>query len=309
MQKKLMIKKIIELARFRFLLGGFFLYTMGALLAVISGVDFSFYLLVFGYAIMMPAHLALSYSNNYFDIEVDKHNTPVSISGGTKVLIEYPELIPICKYIAISLMILSGVLATIFVLLYSYSIYFLAFVIFGSFLGWFYTAPPLKFAYRGMGEVANMINMGILMPGIGYWVMKGNIGLFYLVFSIAFFLYGLEFMIIVETPDMEGDLKENKSTFVVKYGRRISYILLLFSLVAASIYYLIVDFFGFYGDQINYFVIFILSLYPLSIALSGWFKMPFNKKIATKVAQKNMYALITFVIFINIYFIFSILLT
>ena len=304
MDNKLKVKKIIELARFRFLAGGFFLYTMGAFLAVASGIDFSIELFIFGYAIMMPAHLALSYSNNYFDIEVDKKNTPVSISGGSKVLIDYPELISMCKYISIILMLLSVFLATIFVLLFSYSLVFIAFIVFGNLLGFFYTSPPLKLAYRGFGEVANMINMGLLMPGIGYWAMKGNLDLFYFVFAAAFFLYGLEFMIIVETPDMEGDIKAKKMTFVASKGRRFSYIILLCSIITASLYFLAVGLVGIFADKINYFIIFLLSLFPIIIAVKGFLKNPIKREIATKIAEKNMYTLITFVILINIYLIF-----
>jgi 1,4-dihydroxy-2-naphthoate octaprenyltransferase len=200
-------------------------------------------------------------------------------------------------------MVLSGVLATIFVFIFSYSIYFLGFAIFGSLLGWFYTAPPIKLAYNGLGEIANMINMGLLMPGIGYWVMKGNLDFLYFAFAGAFFLYGLEFMIIVETPDMEGDIKENKLTFVARYGRKLSYILLLASLIGASLYYLSVGFLGLFDTQLNFFVLFLLSLFPLTIALAGWLKRPLEKEIASKIAERNMYTLITFVIFINVYFI------
>jgi len=41
------IRKIIELGRLRFLAGGFFLYIMGSLLAVVSGVGFSLDIFIF----------------------------------------------------------------------------------------------------------------------------------------------------------------------------------------------------------------------------------------------------------------------
>ena len=303
MINKFLIKKIIELARFRFLIGGFFLYTMGVFLAVASGIEFSLTYFIFGYAIMLPAHLSLSFSNNYYDIEVDKLNKPVSISGGSKVLIENPELITLCKKIALSLILISITVAIIFVYLFSFPLTFLGFIMFGNLLGWFYTAPPLRLAYRGLGEIANMINMGFLMPGIGYWAMSGDIDLFFFTFSIAFLLYGLYFMIIVETPDMEGDKIAKKTTLVVKIGRKKSYKIMMLSLILASIYFLIIAFFGFDYINVNYWGIFILSLLPLFIAIYGWFKHPFSKKIATKTAQSNMYTLIFFVVLINIYLI------
>ena len=299
--KKNDIKKIIELGRFRFLAGGFFLYTMGCLLALTSGVDFSLNYFLSGYAIMMPAHLSLSYSNNYFDIKVDKYNKPISISGGTKVLIENPHLIQICKYVAITLMIISISIAIIFVFLFSFPLLLLAFIVFGNLLGWFYTAPPFRLAYHGLGEIANMINMGILMPGIGYWIMKGNLDLFFLVFSMPFLLYGLHFMIIVETPDMEGDRKGKKTTLIVKKGRKFGYKISIYSLLISSLYYLLSHFIFEFTNLLYFPIVYILSLFPLFIAVHGWFKEPFKKKKATIIAQRNMSALISFIFMINIY--------
>ena len=300
MNKKL--KNIIELGRFRFLAGGFFLYTMGVLLAIVSGVEFSYTFFIFGYAIMLPAHLSLSYSNNYFDTDVDKFNKPISISGGTKILIENPELKQLCKKIAIGLIISSISIAIVFVILFSFPITYLVFIIFGNLLGWFYTAPPLRLAYSGFGEIANMINMGFLMPGIGYWTMNGNLDMFFLIFSITFLLYGLNFIIIVETPDMEGDKKAKKITLVAKIGRKQSYKISILSLLSASIYFLIIAYLGIYNANLNYGIIYSLSLIPLFIAVYGWFKKPFSKKIATKTAQNNMYALLFFILILNLYF-------
>jgi len=300
MNKKL--KNIIELGRFRFLAGGFFLYTMGVLLAIVSGVEFSYTFFIFGYAIMLPAHLSLSYSNNYFDTDVDKFNKPISISGGTKILIENPELKQLCKKIAIVLIISSISIAIVFVILFSFPITYLVFIIFGNLLGWFYTAPPLRLAYSGFGEIANMINMGFLMPGIGYWTMNGNLDMFFLIFSITFLLYGLNFIIIVETPDMEGDKKAKKITLVAKIGRKQSYKISILSLLSASIYFLIIAYLGIYNANLNYGIIYSLSLIPLFIAVYGWFKKPFSKKIATKTAQNNMYALLFFILILNLYF-------
>ncbi|UCB59023.1 MAG: prenyltransferase [Thermoplasmatales archaeon] len=300
------IKLIIALGRLRFLAGGFFLYTMGVLLAINSGVEFSFLYFIFGYAIMLPAHLSLSYSNNYFDTEVDQFNKPISISGGTKILIENPELRSICKKIAIGLIIISVLLAFIFIFIFSFPITFLGFIIFGNLLGWFYTAPPIRLAYRGLGEIANMINMGFLMPGIGYWTMSRNLDLFFLIFAIAFLIYGLNFMIIVETPDMEGDKKAKKKTLVTKIGRKNSYKITIVCLLCSSIYFLIIAYRGLFNTNINYFIIFSLSLIPLVIAIFGWFKKPFSINTASKIAQNNMYALLFLIFLINVYFLINI---
>jgi len=299
MNKK--IKDIIELARLRFLAGGFLLYTLGVLLALNYTAEFSIIHFIFGYAIMMPAHLSLSFSNNYFDIEVDRHYKPTSISGGSKILIENPELIKTCRNIAIGLIFISIILAFVFILVFSYTITFLAFIIFGNLLGWYYTAHPIRLAYRGLGEIANMINMGILMIGIGYWVMNGSLDFFFLLFAIPFLLYGLNFIIIVEIPDMEGDKKAKKNTLVVRLGRKNAYKIMIISLFSASIYFIFIAYMGFFDKYLNFLIIYLLSLIPLLIEILLWFKEPFTKKRAVNIAQINMGAFLLFVILINIY--------
>lgn len=301
------IKNLIELGRFRFLVGGFLLYIMGYLLAVISKNSFSIELFIFGYAIMFPAHLSLSYSNNYFDVNVDKYNEPISISGGSKTLIKHPELKNTCKYFAISLIFISIFLAVIFVLLYYYSIMFLFFIIFGNLLGWFYSAPPLRLAYRGFGEIANMINMGCLMPGIGYWVMNGGFDLFFLVFVFPLFVYGLFFIITVETPDKDGDFKGGKNTFVVKKGLIYSYYVALACLTVSSLYFLIISLSGFFKELIDFTLVFLFSLIPLSISIIGLIKKPFTKKIATKVAKINIYTISLYLFIFDIFLFFKII--
>ncbi len=299
--KKETIKNLIELGRFRFLLGGFLLYIMGCLLAVISKGTFSIELFIFGYAIMFPAHLGLSYSNNYFDIKVDRFNKPISISGGSKTLLKHPELRKTCKNIAIALMSISIALSIIFIFIYSFSFLFLGFIIFGNLLGWFYSAPPLRLAYRGLGEIANMINMAILMPGIGYWIIKGGFDLFFFVFAFALFLYGLVFIIIVETPDMEGDIKGKKITLVVKKGRKNTYFILLTCLIFSSFYFLVLSLFGLFSEYINFTIVFTISLIPIIIAFIGLFYKPFTKKIATKVATMNLYSQVCYIFIFNVY--------
>lgn len=297
------LKLIIKLGRFRFLLGGFLLYSIGILLAIISGSSFSAELYIFGYSIFISAHLSMNYSNIYFDINSDKNTLTTSISGGSKILIKNPDLKKICLSISLILMIISLVLAVIFILLYSYTITFFFFVLFGTLLGFFYAAPPIKLAYRGLGEIANIINMGLIMPGFGYWVLKGEIDVFYFVFAIGVFFYGLVFIISVEIPDMEGDKISNKNTIVVKKGRKFSYIILLISLLCATIYYLILTFLKLYIEYLNYIGIFVLSLIPLIVAIEGWLKKPFERTIALKIATRNVMTLSFFMILVILYLI------
>ena len=281
---------------------------MGILLAISSGVDFSFDLFIFGYAIMLPAHLGLSYSNNYFDIEVDKYNSPISISGGSKILIENPELRKTCLLIALFLMLISLILTVFFIFLYNFSILFFFFVLFANLLGFFYSAPPIRLAYRGLGEIANIITIGFLMPGIGYLVIKGGFDLFYFVFTFALFFYGLEFILLVEIPDIEGDKIGKKNTLIVKKGIKFGFKLILICLLVSSVYYLLISLTGLFSEYINYSVVFLISLIPMIFALKGYFIMVFDSEIVSNFAIKNIITLLIALNLINIYLIISIIL-
>jgi 1,4-dihydroxy-2-naphthoate octaprenyltransferase len=124
--------KIIKLGRFHFVFGGFLLFLFGALLAILSGASFDMQRFFFGYLIVFMAHLSVSYSNVCFDTEVDKHTIPSIFSGGTKILVESPELVAHSRMIAIFLILMS-LLITVFVI-YVFSFPSYMFFHFPSFL-------------------------------------------------------------------------------------------------------------------------------------------------------------------------------
>ena len=297
---------IIKLGRLRFLAGGFLLFTMGALLAILAGSPIVLEKFLFGYAIMLPAHLALSYSNNYFDVQVDQYNEPRFISGGTKILQNNPELRSFCLWFSLALMILSLILTVAFIIIFNFSLIFLAFILFGNFLGWFYSAPPLRLAYKGLGELSNMITMGILMPGLGYWVMRGGFEPLFLFFAIPFLLYGLDFIISVETPDMEGDKQGKKQTLVVRKGRRFGFRLTLLSVLASTCIFFMIWITEAVISPINFFLVFLFSIIPLIVAAPGALKKDLEKTTASTLATANTVALIAFIVVIDIYFFLSV---
>ena len=86
------IIKIIKLGRPLYLAGDFLLFLMGALLAVLLNAEFIWSKFILGYSILLIAHLAVHYSNDYFDFEVDKHTGSNLITGGSGVLIEILNL-------------------------------------------------------------------------------------------------------------------------------------------------------------------------------------------------------------------------
>jgi 1,4-dihydroxy-2-naphthoate octaprenyltransferase len=159
------LKLIIKLGRLHFLIAGFLLYLLGVLLAVLLYNQFSWERFIWGYAVFLPAHLMVNYSNEYFDQEVDRYSHKTNFSGGSGVLINHPELVNFTRKFSLTLIIISLNLGISFSYTYN-SVMFLILTISGNLLGWFYTAPPLKLSYRGLGEIATVLT-GFLMPGLG----------------------------------------------------------------------------------------------------------------------------------------------
>ena len=95
----------------------------------------------------------------------------------------------------------------------------LLFGLFGIFCAIFYTAPPLRFGYRGFGELSILVNFGIII-GLGAYYVQAQ--MFTLEAFLATFPIGLmifSMIIINEIPDIEEDRSAGKITLIVRYGK------------------------------------------------------------------------------------------
>ena len=84
--------KLLRVGRPQFLISGLALFVFGALLAVLLGAPFFLSRLILGYLVILPAQLSVHYSNDYFDVAVDRLGGATPFSGGSGVLLEHPEL-------------------------------------------------------------------------------------------------------------------------------------------------------------------------------------------------------------------------
>ena len=82
-----------------------------------------------------------------------------------------------------------------------------------------YHAPPLKLAYRGLGEIAVAISYGPLICGGTYLVQRGAVTPQVLALSLPLGLLIGAFLWINEFPDYLADRAANKRTLVVRMGR------------------------------------------------------------------------------------------
>lgn len=300
------VLKIVTLGRFQFILGGFMFFCAGALFALLLNAEFSLTKFIMGYAALFAAHLSVSYSNDYFDVEVDKVKEPTRFSGGSGILVKNPELRKFSKNFALALIAFSVILATLTTVIFNLPLSFFLLILSGNLLGWFYSAPPLKLSYRGLSEFSTVLT-GFIIPGIGYVILMGKLDLNFLIFVVPLILYELLFIINVEIPDMEADSSGGKKTFIVVYGRELGFIIGATAALLATLSYFLMNQTNLYPSNINWVLIAIISLIPLSFGILSATKKPINRINAIKWVNYNILSLSIFILLINTYFVYQIL--
>ncbi|MCZ3364540.1 prenyltransferase [Methanobacterium veterum] len=298
--------KIVKLGRPVFLFDGFLLFIMGALLAVIFNAEFSLTKFIMGYSILLLCHLAVHYSNDYYDFKTDSLSGPSTVSAGSGILLENPELKQFSKGLAIALNLLSVVLAAVFIIIFSYPIEFFLLAVFGNFLAWFYTAPPLKLAYNRLGEVSNAL-YGILLPSAGFFTLMGMLTIPMLIFTIPLAFSRLFLTNSANIPDMEGDKLGGKITLIVANGRRFGFKFIGISAFMMTLSFALISFTGLYPQVLNFKVLTFISVIPLSLGIMELLKMPSDRELATKYATFNIKSIFLIGLLINSYFAFLIL--
>jgi len=95
----------------------------------------------------------------------------------------------------------------------------------GIFLAVFYSLPPLKFCYRGIGEFVVGITFGPLITLGIYLVETKTFSLLPVIAGISTGFIIANVLLINEFPDYEADKKGSKKNLVVRFGKKNSVII------------------------------------------------------------------------------------
>jgi 1,4-dihydroxy-2-naphthoate octaprenyltransferase len=299
--------KLLRVGRPQFLISGLALFVLGALLAVRLGAPFSLPRLILGYLVILPAQLSVNYSNDYFDVAVDRPGNATPFSGGSGVLLEQPELRKPVLWIAVALIGCSLVIGLVFLLNYRFPYWMFGFVLIGNLLGWVYSAPPFRLSARGLGEPAFAFIGGFLVPGMGYLVMKGKLDLAGAFILIPLLLFSLASILSVEIPDVEADRLGDKRNWVARRGRRFGFSLVGTCLLAATGYFFIFPSLYMGRVPLDLHILGLLSLVPLSAGVVGLIRKPLQREPATRIAIWTVLSLVIFSILVNGYLIFLVI--
>ncbi len=219
----------------------------------------SLLLAVFGVLLL---HLSSNVFNDYFDVSdgTDEANNEyfqpggAAITGGSRAIELGIITLNKTKTVATSLLLASLLVAGFLF----YNIYqvtgatsnvegALAVGLSGLFLGYFYTARPLRLvARRGLGELAIFLAFGPLLTlGTGYAISAETIGFlsseFYMLLSLGvpFGFLTTNILYINQFPDAESDAKTGKNHLVVTLGKkagRWGYLVILSLAFYSSVY-------------------------------------------------------------------------
>jgi len=297
--------KILRIARLYIVAGGALAFSIGALLAILEGGRCDLVRFVLGYLVVFLGDLSTHYSNDYFDVEVDKNVKQRTFFASSRVLVDHPHLRTVAKHVSISFMIISSTLAGIAVLFFEVPEEFFVIALIANLLGWIYSAPPLRLNSRGLGEITIAFVTGFIIPSAGYLVVKVRLDTQFLFLSIPFMMYGLVLSLSLEAPDIETDRKGGKWNIAVRKGKSFIFsTIFVLSFLATST-------FPFYDWIIKYSIIdlkivMFFSLIPLLTGLYGFLKVSDKNEDVNGFCYLNVLSLFIFNLLINGYFLYLI---
>jgi len=165
-------------------------------------------------------HLGANVANDYFDHRSgnDALNTQFvrPFTGGSRLIQD--GLLSPRDVLALSLALFAAAIAIGAALTMLCGPYILLFGIIGIASGFFYVAPPVHIASRGLGEIFIGLNFGILTVIGAYFVQTRTASWESLVASLPLAMLIAAIVFINEFQDMNADARVGKRTLVVRMG-------------------------------------------------------------------------------------------
>ena len=207
---------------------------LGAVVAWWAGYPFNWGLLVLILLGMMFANIGTNFTNDYFDYKsgVDKLDEGRIYKKGAEVLYDNPlagsgSVDGYALYFFSPRTILVSALASLAVTA-AIGLYLVLRVdwrilpvgLVGILMGYFYTAPPVKFGYRGWGDLICFLGSGPF-PVIGtFFLFTGRISWTAVLAGIVAGLLVDAILYIGNVPDAEADRAVGKRTVSTMLGRK-----------------------------------------------------------------------------------------
>ncbi|UCD95043.1 MAG: 1,4-dihydroxy-2-naphthoate octaprenyltransferase [Candidatus Zixiibacteriota bacterium] len=170
----------------------------------------------------LAAHAAANLANDYFDHKTTDDDINPNFgpfSGGSRIIqnkILTARAVLTGAFVCWALALAAGVYLT----MRTPGYWVLLLAAAGFVGGFFYTATKYAFSYNRIGELAILINFGILPVMGSYFVQTGHFSWlsFWSAFPIGFLITAI--LYINQFPDYEADRAVDKKHLVVTFGRK-----------------------------------------------------------------------------------------
>ncbi|MCW3995039.1 MAG: prenyltransferase [Candidatus Bathyarchaeota archaeon] len=262
------ISLILRIVRSHIVAGGVLAFSLGVLLALVNGGTFDPLRAALFYTIVLLGDMSAHYSNDYFDVKVDQYAGKKQLFSGSNVLVNNPALRPLAKNLSITFLSFSIGLSVLAVVLGVAPMELLAIALAGNFLGWFYSAPPLRLISRGIGEVSIAFAAGFAVPALGYLSVAGSFDWWFALFVLPFVLYGFMLSLCLEAPDIEVDREGDKRTISARAGERFVFGLIL--IVALASFLIFVLYAGLSLGLVDFTAVAVFAAVPLATGILGF---------------------------------------
>jgi len=248
----------IKLCRLRFLIYSPIMYSIGVSIARNEEKSIDFYLFGIGLIFVWNTHVMTHFFNEFYDYQADCNNkNPSPWTGGSRVLVQKKLSLEVSKLWGY----FSCFLSFLILLKIAPNISNFCIGILIIFFGIYYSAPPLKLEYRGLGELVVALVLNILVPLWAYSLYSDNFFNKYVFLLIPISVIEYARMMVMNMPDRESDEVSGKKTLIVRIGLRkaVNVYIILNSLSYVSFLF----FFGFIQNNI------LLTIY-LTFPLYAW---------------------------------------
>lgn len=219
--------------RFHFTFPTFLTVLLGNAIAILETKHWDF---ISGIAVILATvihHIGLNLADDYYD---HKHGTDVlhnigknPYAGGSGILVLgllKPKQIYKAAITCYAITILIGL-----GLAYIHGLWVIMIGMFGVFCSYYYTAPPLRLAYRGLGELTIWLNFGPVLLLGSYYLQTNSISLIAILLSIVMGNVIFNVIIANEIPDQTNDKLAGKDTLIVKFGKQFGILLLAIAII------------------------------------------------------------------------------
>lgn len=195
---------------------------VGAAIAYSHRGSFSWPWFLIGVAVIYLLEIGKNAINEYIDYQsgVDRFVTPdkrTPFSGGKKTIIDGKLTLNENLVIGILTVAAGCLLGLYVVIVREFAVLWIGLA--GVFFALFYSLPPFKFSYRGLGELVVGITFGPLITTGTYLVQTHTVSLTVVLASLPLGFIIANVLWINQYPDYEADLKGGKMNGVVRLGR------------------------------------------------------------------------------------------